>query len=209
MTPETLTTCINCGHQISRRADQCPNCKSPNISCRICNKPIKREDLITHGFRKLTPLHPVCLTERFRLPHSLCCYDCRRPLQWPAPADITRPWSQNWSSCPSCGAPDPLTSSGNHCRTCELPILEAFQKVEVDYIGEYSRPRYHAFCRPDLQSYARPFPDWDDGFNHWMRGGDWYSDAPPPAQIKKSGCMVGVTAATAIGMLAVSLWLVC
>ena len=211
MTSEPLTICINCGHQISRRAAKCSNCNSENVTCRICNRRIKRDDLIrddtVHHFAM--PLHSECLARFFVVPASLCCSDCKRPLVWPTPTHVSKPWpwSGNWSSCPSCGAPDPLGSL-SICKTCGLPILTLFQEKATDDV--YTTFLHHGFCRPDLSARSEgTFPDWNDGFRHWRSLGSgplaykhtWGSDAPPSLHTKTSGCL--------ITLAAVSLCLMC
>ncbi len=205
MTSEALTNCINCGHRISRRAEQCSNCRSANVTCRICNRPIKTDDLIRSDdvYKRAMPLHSECLARCFLVPVSLCCSDCKRPLVWPAPTHVPKPWSwsRDWSSCPSCGAPDPLGFLDS-CNTCGLPILTLFQKrARADNLL-----RYHGFCRPDLYASSESgFPDWNDGFRHWREYGGgplsynttWCSDAPPSVHTKIGGCLVTLTAAGA------------
>jgi len=184
-------------------------CSSYRVECCICHKLVKREEIINCKYGGREPFHRACMAKCFQVPLSLCCPDCRHPLEGRSLSESIAsqkespdyewlsPW---WSNCPSCGAPDPLIKHAEKCRTCRMPMMQAFQIVvkELVPLGEdnYGVVSYHEFCRPDLTSHVNPFPNWDDGFLHWMTDGKWHSNAPPPVPHadNSGGCFVATAA---------------
>ena len=209
MPSPSFTNCINCGHQVSTKATECPACESPIRECCVCGRPINKSDLTRNW-----DFHLACMAEHFVMPESLCCPDCKHPFEISSIAKSIAAQEKIdtyygsygslpklWSSCPNCGSPDPLCRYRDMCSTCKMPILQSFQiRVEdsyyifADHLVSSSR---HSFCKvrenyEHSYSINSPLPNWGDGFLHWMVNGSWYSNAPQKA--KNNGCFIATAA---------------
>lgn len=153
----TLTTCVNCGGQISTRAARCPHCQAVPLDCAFCHKPIRTEDVChaqdfySHriaGSRKFPAFHRACLAPHFEIPHPVRCPDCNVALASTSLA--TNTWLLRSHDCPNCGAGNPL-KAGAICYLCGRSILRAFQ----------SRVRYNwgGIDDPEDDEFAHTFCD--------------------------------------------------
>jgi len=147
-----LTPCIDCGHQISKLAIDCPKCQSSKphgVHCLICQDDggialsIKKAHRHPHdqsnwGYRYY---HPECVKKVLAIPINISCPECAIQL------------SQSWSweelcergyvSCKNCGVLNVFGSKGI-CEKCSLPTL-GFNKGEVSG-SIYSAKTYHELC---------------------------------------------------------------
>src|SRR5437868_3185638 len=96
----SLVSCAECGHQISPRAEACPECKWKRCECRICKRPIARDDYVGERTAVSTGhFHRDCLTRA--IPRGLKCTHCNEEFE-DMDVDLLARYIK---SCPSCGGP--------------------------------------------------------------------------------------------------------
>ena len=142
-----LESCANCGHQISKTANQCPECHDSNchpVICSFCGKSMHRlkahaelrtkSNYAYEGQGEVYILfHADCYEsycEKYYTPPNACkCPECKRTLNFTY-RDVLSD-----RSCPGCGCRRPLDGLLGSCTICRHPVY-SFQPHEKSKTSE-------------------------------------------------------------------------
>jgi len=158
--PESdLTTCVHCGHKVSRTAMSCPSCKRlpQGVVCAFCGQRAPSESAaMSHGLVSLR-FCDSCLDRHFTPPAELRCLDCKTLLPKKPGREIiagcypsaTFPDETNAPlTCPSCGSTRPYGNVQRlrGCSVCGLPLFPFHNAIRYHNF-ELRQFQRHEFCQ--------------------------------------------------------------
>lgn len=141
---QILVSCPTCGHKISRRAHSCPKCNATYFECYLCKKGMHPEQggLPRIGAEKMPiAVHESCLYPRLRLPKSLLCQDCHKPLEIQYLELARIKYGDSRPPCHHCGSAFPFAWYG-FCSVCWRHIIPGIHGLAIPRSGG----RLHDFC---------------------------------------------------------------
>jgi DNA-directed RNA polymerase subunit RPC12/RpoP len=144
-TKPALSNCVECGHQLSTEAYQCPKCatKRPHgIRCAICQDTLVESKTHSLPF-PYTCYHRTCIDELYRIPSNYNCPTCGNSLSEFDAVPRGERRQKNLQECPHCGQPRCLGEE-DWCVECGLPIYMGFQRSKLN-VQKNGRPM-HLVC---------------------------------------------------------------